>query len=231
MMGTQYLGVEELEGDGDVRLVEVPPSRGRHPVASGMPSKPARNGKIPPMFTVEEREDAVREVMQKMAEGHTMTAAARALGLPESTVRLWIANNPAWLAEYRRTKVVLGWALADKALEVAQEAKQATFQADRLHVDTLRWLASKVNPDEFGDRTVTEQTGEVTLRIVVEEETIAPQGKAAETMRISARTVVEEATVTDALIEPIPPQIAGGAPTGATPPKAKRKKPAPRSGS
>ena len=210
-----YLGVEEPETDGE-DLVEVTPRRG-HPRGkkAGKPSVPAKNGKVPLAFTEPERAEAVAAVFEGMANGRTLAEMARNLGLHESTVRLWINGDEAWYAEYQKRKRLLGQALADRALDVAMAADSKTFQADRLKVETLRWLASKVNQEEYGDRSVQETTGEVTLKIQVVEERIQPrqvEGGLSNTMRISARADIVEDAIVDAITSaqsPIPLPLPG----------------------
>lgn len=188
--------------DGETVTAVVKRGRPRGPNA-GKPSVPAANGKVPLAFTDAERVEAAQAVFAGMANGRTLAEMARELGLNEGTVRLWINADEALAAEYQRRKRVLGQALAERALTVAMGADSKTFQADRLKVETLRWLASKVNQEEYGDRTVQETTGEVTLKIQVVEERVTPRqvaGERPDTLRISAR-----AEVADAIVESIIP--------------------------
>lgn len=184
-------------GDEEVVTAVVRRGRPRGPTA-GKPSVPAANGKVPLEFTPEEREETVRTVFEEMANGKTLAETARDLGVHESTVRLWINSDEELAKEYQRRKRVLGQALAERALTVAMAADSRTFQAARLKVETLRWLASKVNQEEYGDRSVQETTGEVTLKIQVVEERVTPRqaiGARPDTLRISARAEVAEAIV------------------------------------
>lgn len=184
--------------DEETVTAVVKRGRPRGPNA-GKPSVPAGNGKVALAFTDAERVQAAEAVFEGMANGRTLAEMARSLGLHESTVRLWINGDEALYAQYQRRKKLLGQALADRALDVAMAADSKTFQADRLKVETLRWLASKVNQEEYGDRSVQETTGEVTLKIQVVEERVTPR-QAVEampsTMRISA-----QATIADAVVE------------------------------
>lgn len=180
-----------MRGDDGLEEIAVMPRekrKERHP-ATGKPSKATALGKIPLLMDDAERAQVLDTVLERMAEGKTLAETARDLAVPESTVRKWFRDDEARGQVYRATKKVLGDALAERALTVAMAADSRTFQADRLKVETLRWLASKVNSEEYGDRTVQETTGEVTLKIVVEEERIEPRqalSAIASTMRVGA---------------------------------------------
>lgn len=199
----EYLGVEEPgeelvdEALEEVLPVTVPPRRRGTGGPVGAPT--LWNGKPPIAYTDVERGEALDEVMRGMADGKTVSAMSREMGIPGGTVRSWLADDPPRLERYRRMKALLGMALADKALEVAMDTTSGSFQPDRLKVETLRWLASKVNPEEFGDRTVQEQTGEVTLKIQVIEEHVPVREALSRpsTMQVSARTDVPDAEVVD----------------------------------
>lgn len=195
-------GLEEIAVEPRRRRKE------RHP-ATGKPSKVTALGKVPLAMDDAERAQVLDTVLERMAEGQTLAETARALMVPESTVRKWFRDDPERWETYRATKKVLGDALAERALTVAMAADSKTFQADRLKVETLRWLASKVNAEEYGDRSVQETTGEVTLKIVVEEERVEPRQALtamASTMRVGATAapaLPPAVPVEDAVVEEI----------------------------
>ena len=190
--------------EAEEETVEAVVKRGRpRGPNAGKPSVPAGNGKVPLAFTEAERGEAVAAVFEGMANGNTLAEMARRLGLHESTVRLWINGDAEWHAQYQRRKKLLGQALADRALDVAMAADSKTFQADRLKVETLRWLASKVNQEEYGDRSVQETTGEVTLKIQVVEERVQPrqvEGMRPDTLRISGQAQMVEDAIVESII-------------------------------
>ncbi|MEK9722980.1 MAG: hypothetical protein VW405_05775 [Rhodospirillaceae bacterium] len=45
-----------------------------------------------------------------------------------------------------------GTGAADQAVEIAMGADEYNVRSAKLKVDTLRWQASKLNPQEFGER-------------------------------------------------------------------------------
>ena len=151
--------------------VETPERAPKVRARGGKVMVPDAQGRYAEEYSAKDKRQALEQVLDGMAEGHTVAETARRLGLRPGTVRVWMAQDEAVFARYQRMKDLLGRALAEEALETARATTGATHQADRLKVDTLRWLASKVNATEFGDRQVVEHQGAQTLKVkVVEEE-------------------------------------------------------------
>ena len=154
-----------------------------------LPSKMTWKGKPPGAFTPEERQELFERLFEAMAGGQTLAATARELAVPEATIRRWIQRDAAVMEEYRRAKQLLGQAFAEQALAIALDTTVAKFQADRLKVDTLKWLAARANPEEYGERTMHEQTGEVVVKVQVVEEQVPTRQvmyPAAQTLQIGA---------------------------------------------
>lgn len=128
----------------------------------------------PKGVAVAERGAVVEAVLLAMAEGRTLADAVRGwakaagVSVTPGQVRMWIARDAGWLAQYQAMKPVLGVALAEEALRVAREATRNSSAEDRLLIDTLRWAASKLAPLEFGERQVVEHQGaqELVVRVV-----------------------------------------------------------------
>jgi predicted transcriptional regulator len=149
----------------------------------------AWNGKPAAAFTDEDRTEAFAQLFAAMAGGQTLAQTARELGLGESTLRMWLQADAGAMQRYRRAKQLLGQALAEQALTIALNTTVARFQADRLKVDTLKWLAARINPEEFGERTMHEQTGEVVVKVQVVEEDVPVRQRiqgVAQTLQIGA---------------------------------------------
>lgn len=117
----------------------------------------------------------VEAVFAGMAEGRTLAETVEAVGadrgerVTPGVVRRWIAGREDWLGEYRRLKPLVGQALAEEAVAVARAATRHSAAEDRLLIETLRWMASKVAPAEFGERAVVEHQGQQELRVRVVE--------------------------------------------------------------
>jgi len=113
-----------------------------------------------------------------LAEGKSLRAICRLMGLPESTVRGWALEHPEFAAQSVRARELGCDALADEAIEIADtplegvevtestggpNAGTSTKRGDmlghrRLQIDTRLRLIGKWS-QRYGDKTTTELTG------------------------------------------------------------------------
>jgi hypothetical protein len=83
------------------------------------------------------------------------------VGMPaESTIRLWRLHHAEFSAMYARAKLLQADVLAEDCLDIADNSTPETFNADRLRIDTRKWLASKLLPKQYGDNRLLEQKTE-----------------------------------------------------------------------
>ena len=95
-------------------------------------------------------EDAVIEFI---ASGGTISALCKVLGIGNTTFDRWVERGgEARQAAYARARARGGQSLAEQTLEIADQASPQEAQVAKLRVDTRRWLASKMAPDEYGDK-------------------------------------------------------------------------------
>jgi transposase-like protein len=119
-------------------------------------------------YTPEQKEKFVRAVLDGMPDGLTLKDTARRKRIRPGTLRMWIARNPVWHAEYVAMKPHLAGALVDEALELSKNSTSSTTAVDRVRIDLLKWVASKSDPESFGDRMKHEGTQDVVFRVVEE---------------------------------------------------------------
>lgn len=111
----------------------------------------AKNGR-PSVYT----EAIAEEILGRMSRGETLTSICREPGMPViSTVSLWaIDDKPKGFSErYARARQMQADAIAEGAVDIADDDPAADAAKTRLKVDTRKWLASKINPAKFGERT------------------------------------------------------------------------------
>lgn len=131
-------------------------------------------------WSAEEQAEIVERVLVGMTEGKTLTDTVWAVSatleraVTPGTVRRWIIANDEWFGRYQRTKVLLGQALAEEAIQVARDSTSHSSNIDRVLIETLKWAASKANPVEYGDRQTVEHQGAQTLQIKVLEQRGTP---------------------------------------------------------
>jgi hypothetical protein len=61
-------------------------------------------------------------------------------------------GGEARAAALARARARGGQSLAEQTLDIADSASPQEAQVAKLRVDTRRWLASKMAPDEYGDK-------------------------------------------------------------------------------
>lgn len=115
------------------------------------------------------------EICAKLAEGRTLRSVCKDDGIPpESTVRTWVLDDrEGFAAQYARAREVGYHAMADEAIEIADDGTNDTatdeegnkrtdhdvISRSRLRVDTRKWLLSKALPKIYGDKITQELTG------------------------------------------------------------------------
>jgi len=131
-------------------------------------------------------------ICAELAEGRSLRYALTLDGMPGmSTVMRWLRESEPFREQYARAKEESADVYADEIIEIADEEcttvradKHATRDDDgegntevvfdsaavarnRLRVDARKWVASKLKPKKYGDRTQHEHTGKMTLESLV----------------------------------------------------------------
>jgi hypothetical protein len=99
-----------------------------------------------------------------------------------ATVFNWLRVHPEFVEQYARAKEESADALAEEILDISDDGSNDWMvrhgkdgeeswvvngehvQRSRLRVDSRKWIASKLKPKKYGDRTTTELTGSVDLK-------------------------------------------------------------------
>lgn len=119
-------------------------------------------------------------ICARIAEGESLRAICRDDAMPAlSTVFLWLSNDRAFMEQYAISREEQAETLADQIVSISDEDSATTksFGEDevqvvfdsvavarnRLRVDARKWVASKLKPKKYGDRTTTEHTGNLTI--------------------------------------------------------------------
>jgi hypothetical protein len=114
-----------------------------------------------------------------LAEGKSLREICSLEGFPaKSTVYQWLAipGHP-FMDKYTRARDLQADAMFEKIQDVAfDESRDVTgelgmpnsvaVQRDKLKVDSLKWMLSKMLPKKYGDRIETEHTGTLGLQLV-----------------------------------------------------------------
>lgn len=116
------------------------------------------------------------EICRRLAEGETLRAICRDMGLSIGTVLGWVDDNRDGFAErYARARARGLEVLADELIEIADSGSDDP-QRDRLRVDTRKWLLSRLRPDRYGDRVTLAGDDDAPIGVVVLPERRANDG-------------------------------------------------------
>lgn len=114
-------------------------------------------------------QDAAIRICTLIAQGRSLNSLAKMEGMPDiSTVYRWIAEHQAFREMYTKAREDQADTLADEILNISDESpmqvitnEQGTIERldpsginrNRLRVDARKWVAAKLKPRKYGDRT------------------------------------------------------------------------------
>lgn len=93
-----------------------------------------------------------------IAEGMPLTKICKMEDMPcYATVLTWLCEDSNFKSDfsamYEKARRDQADTLADEIIEIADEAKRENVMAARLRVDARKWVAAKLKPRKYGDRT------------------------------------------------------------------------------
>ena len=116
----------------------------------------------------EEQDKIVTDILAEVSEGVNISIACQGKGISFKTFYTWISKDKKHLENYNTSRKlqVQKW-LNDYFLRITDDSNDiyngkrdnVQVQRDRLIGDTLKWYASKILPQEYGDKIEIEHTG------------------------------------------------------------------------
>ena len=103
-------------------------------------------------------------ICERIAEGEPLTKICRDKSMPAyRTVLNWRVKDSEFLQMYTRAREDAGDTLADEIRELAKRVVDGTLEpnAGRVAIDALKWIASKLKPKVYGDRSRVDVKNEV----------------------------------------------------------------------
>jgi hypothetical protein len=91
-------------------------------------------------------------IIDRIANGETLTAVAGSIGVGRVLLSDWLHGDPERQGRLFRARQTAASALAEQSLKIADEVGPLDVQKARLQVDTRRWLASRYDPATYGDQ-------------------------------------------------------------------------------
>jgi len=88
-------------------------------------------------------------LLEKIASGLTMAGLARELNISNLSLYHWIRKDPDREERFRQARTIAADQWADECLDIADASDSVSANADRLKIETRKWLAGVTAPDKF----------------------------------------------------------------------------------
>ena len=119
-------------------------------------------------------QDLVDILCERIADGESLRAICREESMPnKATVFRWLASDKSFSDQYAKARETQADSLFDEILTIADDSRSDTYLDDhgnlktdqevigraRLRVDARKWMAGKLRPKVYGEKSTTELTG------------------------------------------------------------------------
>jgi hypothetical protein len=103
--------------------------------------------------------ETANAICERLIDGESLRTICSDDDMPStSAVCRWLGQNEQFREQYAHAREAQADTLADEILNIS-DAVDGDPQRDRLRVDSRKWLAGKLRPKVYGDKTTTEHTG------------------------------------------------------------------------
>lgn len=101
------------------------------------------------------------DICERLANGESLRRICLTPNYPnQATVFRWLASNTEFRDQYAHAREAQADVLADEIVDIADgkraeyEGGAADVQRDRLAMDARKWVAAKLKPKVYGDKTL-----------------------------------------------------------------------------
>jgi len=98
-------------------------------------------------------------ICDDIADGNSLRSTLKKLGISTRTFFDWLYAHEDLAQRYARARESQAEVLTDELIALADQATGENSNAQRLKVDTRKWIASKILPRKYGDRVGLEHSG------------------------------------------------------------------------
>lgn len=111
-------------------------------------------------------EELAETICERLIDGKSLRTICCDQAMPSTgTICRWLANDKAFREQYERARDAQADTLADEILDIADDGSNDYMGEDekyngdavarsRLRVDARKWIASKLKPKKYGDKTL-----------------------------------------------------------------------------
>lgn len=148
-------------------------------------------------------EELANAICERIASGESLKSVCRDDGMPgHVTVLRWALTIPEFQNQYKRARDMQAEILADELLDIADDGRNdwmekhdqngmavgwrengEAMRRSQLRIETRKWVAAKLMPKRWGDKTSTEISGPngqpLTLPQVIDTRSLSPEAQAA----------------------------------------------------
>jgi hypothetical protein len=106
-------------------------------------------------------------ICERIAEGEPLTKICKDRQIPAyRTVLGWRVANEEFQHMYARAREDAADTLADQIRELAERVEKGKLEpnAGRVAIDALKWIASKLKPRQYGDRSRLDMTADLEVK-------------------------------------------------------------------
>ena len=94
-------------------------------------------------------------MLEKIASGLTMAGLARELNISNLSLYHWIRKDPDREERFKQARAIAADQWADECLDIADASDNTSANADRLKIETRKWLAGVAAPEKFQAKPTT----------------------------------------------------------------------------
>lgn len=115
-------------------------------------------------------DEVADRICERLVEGHSLRKIALDDDMPSaSTVFKWLSQQPKFAEQYARAREAQADTLADEIVDIADDGSNDFMGEDekyngdavarsKLRVEARKWVAAKLKPKKYGDRSVQEHS-------------------------------------------------------------------------
>ena len=110
-------------------------------------------------------EELAEDICERLANGESLRAICSEEGWPSTTtVKRWLRAREDFRAQYALAREEQAEALFDEIVDIADKAGNSeglTVDMARVRIDARKWVAGKLAPKKYGDKTTIEASATV----------------------------------------------------------------------
>lgn len=113
--------------------------------------------------------EVANDICERVANGETLQVIADFYDVSIGTILNWVTKKDN-ADNYARAREAASDLFESKILSRVELITPESAAADRVAIDTLKWIAARRSPKKYGDKITQELTGEIVTRGLSDDE-------------------------------------------------------------